>query len=148
MNSCQLRRNAPKARTYLEVIRYRWGRLGHATFMFFGLATNLLVTSMLITGGSATVSALTGMHTAAACALIPLPVMLYVAVGGMRASLYADYLVSYTTELEAVLMALYIGTAQLTTQSLALCHSVRDDSRISLCRVYDIGSDWQSSTDV
>lgn len=52
--------------------------------MFFGLATNLIVSAMLITGGSATVSALTGMHTAASCMLIPVGIVMYVCVGGSK----------------------------------------------------------------
>jgi Na+/proline symporter len=45
---------------------------------------------MLILGGSATVNTLTGMHTLAACYLIPLGVAIYVVVGGMRATLLCD----------------------------------------------------------
>ena len=58
--------------------------------MFFGLATNLIVSSMLVLGGSATVTDLTGMSTVAACFLIPLGVAIYVAVGGMRSTLLCD----------------------------------------------------------
>jgi Na+/proline symporter len=39
---------------------------------------------MLILGGSATVTDLTGMNTVAACFLIPLGVSIYVLAGGMR----------------------------------------------------------------
>lgn len=54
------------------------------------LATNIIVSSMLILGGSATVTDLTGMNTIAACFLIPLGVAIYVVVGGMRATLLCD----------------------------------------------------------
>jgi Na+/proline symporter len=40
----------------------------------------------LITGGSTTVHALTGMDTIAACFLIPLGIVIYTLVGGLRAS--------------------------------------------------------------
>ena len=46
---------------------------------------------MLILGGSATVTDLTGMPTLAACYLIPIGVAIYVLVGGMRATLLCDY---------------------------------------------------------
>lgn len=39
--------------------------------MFFATVTNIIVSSMLILGGSATVHDLTGMPTLAACFLIP-----------------------------------------------------------------------------
>ncbi|KAK4702934.1 urea-proton symporter, partial [Phenoliferia sp. Uapishka_3] len=57
---------------------------------------------MLITGGSATVTDLTGMPTQAACMLIPVGVVIYVLVGGMRASLMADYI--HTTFLFAIIL--------------------------------------------
>ncbi|SCV72120.1 BQ2448_4814 [Microbotryum intermedium] len=101
-NSAKLKTNAPNASTFLEVIRTRWGTLGHATFGFFALCCNILVSSMLITGGSATVTDLTGMSTHAACMLIPVGVVIYVLIGGLRSSLLADYL--HTTFLFAIIM--------------------------------------------
>jgi Na+/proline symporter len=62
----ELKRRAPNAHTYLEVIKARYGTGAHIVFGVFGLATNILVSLMLIVGGSATVSALTGMNTIAA----------------------------------------------------------------------------------
>jgi Na+/proline symporter len=86
----------------------RWGNVAHGVFLFFGLATNIIVSSMLVLGGSATVTALTGMNTIAvskrestlmlhllmskwqACFLIPIGVAIYVVAGGMRATLLCD----------------------------------------------------------
>lgn len=58
---------------------------------------------MLILGGSATVTDLTGMNTVAACFLIPLGVSIYVLTGGMRATLIADY--SHTLVLYCILIS-------------------------------------------
>lgn len=58
---------------------------------------------MLILGGSATVTDLTGMNTIAACFLIPLGVCIYVLAGGMRATLIADW--SHTLVLYCILIA-------------------------------------------
>lgn len=102
-NAAKLKVNAPNANTFLEVIRCRWpGKAAHLTFLFFGLATNIIVSSMLMTGGSATMTDLTGMSTPAACMLIPIGVIGYVMVGGMRASLIADYV--HTTVLYSILL--------------------------------------------
>lgn len=49
-NAAKLKMNSPNARTFTEVIRARWGTAAHFTFMFFGLATNILVSAMLMTG--------------------------------------------------------------------------------------------------
>ncbi|KAH9897323.1 Sodium:solute symporter family-domain-containing protein [Xylariomycetidae sp. FL2044] len=87
----ELKRRAPNAHTFLEVIRARYGRLTHIVFIGFGLCTNILVTAMLLTGGSAVVTSLTGMHTAAACFLLPLGVVLYTMFGGIKATFLTDY---------------------------------------------------------
>jgi urea-proton symporter len=60
-------------------------------FAVFGLFTNILVTAMLLTGGSAVISSLTGMPTAAACFLLPLGVILYTMFGGIKATFLTDY---------------------------------------------------------
>ncbi|KAG8945835.1 hypothetical protein FRC04_012282 [Tulasnella sp. 424] len=100
--AAKLKLNAPNAHTFLEIIDVRFGPVGHAVFLFFGLATNVLVSSMLTLGGSATVTDLTGMNTIAACFLIPIGVSIYVVVGGMRATLLCDY--THTTVLFIIIM--------------------------------------------
>ncbi|KAL1630543.1 urea active transporter [Neofusicoccum ribis] len=87
----ELKRRAPNAHTFLEVIRARYGAATHIVFMVFGLMTNILVTAMLLTGGSAVVTALTGMPTAAACYLLPVGVVLYTLFGGIKATFLTDY---------------------------------------------------------
>lgn len=87
----ELKRKAPNAHTFLEVIRARYGAGAHVTFMFFGLCTNILVTAMLLTGGSAVVTSLTGMSTPAACFLLPVGVIVYTLFGGIKATFLTDY---------------------------------------------------------
>ncbi|KAH8103317.1 urea transporter [Cristinia sonorae] len=113
--AAKLKRNAPYAHTWLEIIDARWGRVAHLVFMFFGLATNIIVSSMLILGGSATVTALTGMHTLAACFLIPLGVAIYVVVGGMRATLLCDY--THTAVL-FVIIFIFVFTVYTTSDKI------------------------------
>lgn len=103
MLAAKIKLNAPFCHTYLEIIRARWGTAAHLTFLFFGLVTNIIVSTMLILGGSATVSDLTGMNTVAACFLIPCGVAVYVLFGGMRATLIADY--THTLVLYCILIA-------------------------------------------
>ncbi|OLL24303.1 putative urea active transporter 1 [Neolecta irregularis DAH-3] len=87
----ELKRRAPNAHTFLEVIRARYGIYGHAVYMIFGLLTNILVTAMLLTGGSAVITALTGMPTAIACFLLPVGVVVYTTFGGIKATFLTDY---------------------------------------------------------
>ncbi|KAN0125892.1 urea transporter [Russula decolorans] len=113
--AAKLKLNAPYAHTWLEIVHARWGRTAHFIFMFFGLATNIIVSSMLILGGSATVNSLTGMNTIAACFLIPLGVAIYVVVGGMRATLLCDY--THTTVLFAIILT-FVFTVYATSPKI------------------------------
>lgn len=87
----ELKRRAPNAHTFLEVIRARYGVYTHIVYIVFGLMTNILVTAMLLTGGSAVVTSLTGMPTAAACFLLPVGVVMYTMFGGIKATFLTDY---------------------------------------------------------
>ena len=83
--------NAPRCHTYLEIIYVRYGKTAHIVFLFFALVTNILVGSQLLLGGSAVVTALTGMNVYAAVFLIPTGVCAYVILGGLRATFLCDY---------------------------------------------------------
>ncbi|KIV97412.1 hypothetical protein PV10_01167 [Exophiala mesophila] len=87
----ELKRKAPNAHTFLEVIKARYGVVSHIVFLVFGLMTNILVTAMLLTGGSAVASSLCGVPTAAACFLLPVGVVLYTMFGGIKATFLTDY---------------------------------------------------------
>ena len=87
----ELKRKCPNAHTFLEIISIRYGRKAHFVFLFFGLLTNIIVSAMLLLGGSAVVTALTGMNTIAACFLLPLGVIIYTLFGGLKATFVADY---------------------------------------------------------
>ncbi|KAJ3712950.1 urea transporter [Lentinula raphanica] len=115
MLAAKLKLNAPYAHTWLEIVGVRWGKTAHLIFMFFGLATNIIVSSMLILGGSATVTDLTGMNTLAACFLIPLGVVIYVIVGGMRSTLLCDY--THTTVLFAIILT-FVFTVYATSPKI------------------------------
>ena len=47
----EIKRKAPNAHTFLEMIQVRWGKAAHLTFFFFGICANLIVSSMLLLGG-------------------------------------------------------------------------------------------------
>lgn len=87
----EMKRKAPTVYTYLEVVRHRFGAYAHCIYMFYAIATNILVMAMLIAGASATTESLTGMHPVAACFLIPLGVTLYTVAGGLKATFLTDY---------------------------------------------------------
>ncbi|KAG9525974.1 sodium symporter family protein, partial [Aureobasidium melanogenum] len=85
------KRKAPNARTFLEVIRVRYGIAAHLSFMFFSLASNILVVSSILIGGAAAINALTGMSVYASLWLLPASVTAYTLRGGLRATILTDY---------------------------------------------------------
>lgn len=87
-----LKKRAPNAHTFLEAIKARYGAPAHFTFITFGLFTNVLVSLMLIAGGAATINALTGVHAVAAIFIMPIPVVAYTFVGGLKATFITDYI--------------------------------------------------------
>lgn len=86
VTACKVKENAPRCHTFLEIVYARYGAATHIIFICFALATNILVASQLLLGGSAVVTALTGTNVYAACWLIPVGVALYVVLGGLRAT--------------------------------------------------------------
>ena len=119
----ELKRRAPNAHTFLEAIRARYGTTAHLTFAVFGLMTNILVTSMLLTGGSAVVTSLTGMPTAAACFLLPVGVVIYTMFGGIKATFLTDYV---HTVVILVIILIFALTAYATNADLGSPGKVYD----------------------
>ena len=128
----ELKRKAPNAHTFLEIIRARYGVYGHLVFTVFGLMTNILVfplkprgigygmkaneslkvTAMLLTGGSAVVTSLTGVPTAAACFLLPVGVVMYTIAGGIKATFLTDYI---HTLMILIIILIFVGSQSLHT---------------------------------
>ena len=99
-----LKKVAPSAHTVAEIVNARWGKSAHLTFLFFCFCANIIVTSMLLLGGAATVEALTGMDYRLASFLIPWGVILYTASGGLQATFLASYI--HTVIIFAVLITM------------------------------------------
>merc|ERR1719354_1085748 len=99
-----LKKVAPSAHTVCEIVNARWGRTAHLTFLVFAFMANVIVTSMLLLGGAATVEALTGMDYRLASFLIPWGVILYTAAGGLKATFIASYI--HTVIIFAVLITM------------------------------------------
>jgi len=108
----ELKRKAPNAHTFLEIIRARFGNGTHKIFLCFALTCNMIVTGMLLLGGAAVVNGLTGMDITIAAFLIPVGVMIYTLVGGLKATFVADYMhtvIIYAVILTFVAMVFFIS---------------------------------------
>ncbi|KAL2841902.1 Sodium:solute symporter family-domain-containing protein [Aspergillus pseudoustus] len=82
----------PYAHTSLEIIKMRYGTVGHLVFIVLNLTNNVFGCASMILVGSQLVYGISGMHFVAATILIPLGVVLYTAVGGLKATFLTDFL--------------------------------------------------------
>jgi Na+/proline symporter len=87
----EIKRRAPAAHTFLEIIKVRWGTCAHIVFLFFGLAANLIVSAMLLLGGCSVYFAVAGVNIQASSFVIPLLTLIYTLVGGLKATFLAGY---------------------------------------------------------
>ncbi|KAI5121046.1 hypothetical protein M0805_008622 [Coniferiporia weirii] len=104
----KVKENANGARTFLEIVKARFGTPAHLMFLFYALFTSLMVSAILLLGGSASISALTGMDIRAATMLLPVGVIAFVIVGGLRSTFISDY--AHTT-IVFVIIWLFVYTA-------------------------------------
>lgn len=124
----------PYAHTSLEIIRQRYGDVGHVVFIIMNLVNNVFGCASMILTGSQLVYGVSGMHFVAACILIPLGgeptsgppirqiffcwypkltpgiVVLYTAVGGLKATFLTDFLHT----LVALILIIYFTLSILT----------------------------------
>lgn len=85
--------------------------------------TNILVTAMLLTGGSAVVTALTGMPTPAACFLLPLGVVMYTMFGGIKATFLTDWVHTFML---LIIILIFAFTTYTTSSTLGSPGAVFD----------------------
>ncbi|DBA97618.1 TPA: hypothetical protein ACH3X3_012521 [Trebouxia sp. C0006] len=79
-----IKKRAPTTHTVLEIVQARWGTGARLVFFYFLMVTAIIVSGQLILGGSAVITALTGMNIYAAIFLIPFTVVLYTSTGGLK----------------------------------------------------------------
>lgn len=88
----QIKLKAPSAHTVSECFSVRFGKSGHWMFLLYCIATNVLISSLLLLGGSQGFTFTTGMHTVSASFLLPLGVIVYTALGGLKATFVSDWI--------------------------------------------------------
>ncbi|KAK6599810.1 urea active transporter [Botrytis cinerea] len=104
----------PYAHTSLEFIRMRYGNYAHWIFIVLNLINNIFGCGSMILAGAQLVTGMTGMHVVAACVLIPAGVVIYTAVGGLKATFLTDFL--HTTV--ALILLIYFSLAVLSNEHI------------------------------
>lgn len=127
----------PYAHTSLEIIRMRYGKIGHVVFIILNITNNVFGCASMILTGSQLIYGVSGMHFVAATILIPLggedslicypnctrdhanssnyyTVVLYTAVGGLKATFLTDYLHTAI----ALILIIYFTLTTLTHEAV------------------------------
>ncbi|KAG9595077.1 SSS family solute:Na+ symporter, partial [Aureobasidium melanogenum] len=115
----------PYAHTSLEFMRIRYGKYAHWIFIVLNLINNIFGCGSMILAGAQLVTGITGMHIVAACILIPAGVVIYTAVGGLKATFITDYLHTAI----ALILLIYFSLSVLTNEHIGgisgLYHKVK-----------------------
>ncbi|CAJ2646994.1 unnamed protein product [Trifolium pratense] len=132
----EIKRKAPYAHTVCEIVKARWGTSAHIVFLFFCFMTNIIVTAMLLLGGSAVVNALTGVNIYAASFLIPLGVIVYTLAGGLKATFLASYIHSVIVHVVLVIFVylVYTSSSELGSPSVVYNRLLKVASKSRICQ--------------
>ena len=87
----ELKRKAPNAQTFLQVVKVRYGTFAHIVFCCYCLVYQFIGTVNLLVGGSAVYAAMTNVNRDAACFLFPIGVIIYTLAGGIKATFITDW---------------------------------------------------------
>ncbi|KAH6760865.1 urea-proton symporter DEGRADATION OF UREA 3 [Perilla frutescens var. frutescens] len=132
----EIKRKAPHAHTVCEIVKARWGTAAHIVFLTFCFMTNIIVTAMLLLGGSAVVNALTGVNIYAASFLIPLGVIVYTLAGGLKATFLASYIHSVIVHVVLVIFVylVYVASSELGSPDVVYSRLLEIASRARSCQ--------------
>ncbi|MQM13783.1 hypothetical protein Taro_046708, partial [Colocasia esculenta] len=132
----EIKRKAPHAHTVCEIVKARWGTAAHVVFLTFCFLTNIIVTAMLLLGGSAVVNALTGVNIYAASFLIPLGVIVYTLAGGLKATFLASYIHSVIVHIVLVIFVylVYASSNELGSPKVVYNRLLEATTRSRICQ--------------
>lgn len=87
----ELKRKAPNAQTFLQVIKVRYGSAVHLLYTTYSFVYQTITTVNLLVGGSAVYASVTGVSRDAICYLFPIGVVIYTLMGGIKATFITDW---------------------------------------------------------
>ncbi|KAM3164725.1 putative urea active transporter 3 [Lachancea thermotolerans] len=87
----EIKLKCPGIHTIAEIAKVRFGKWGHFCYLFYSLGTNVIVSGMILLGGSQGIAYTTGMNIIAACFLLPVSVCIYTLFGGLQATFLSDW---------------------------------------------------------
>ena len=87
----ELKRKAPNAHTFQEVIRVRYGKTAHLIMCAYSFGQQLFYTANLLVNGASVFSNITGVSKEGSTVLLPFFVIIYTIIGGIKATFLTDW---------------------------------------------------------
>lgn len=87
----ELKRKAPNAQTFLQVVKVRYGSSVHLLYTGYSFVYQTITTVNLLVGGSSIYTSVTGVNRDAICYLFPVGVVIYTLMGGIKATFITDW---------------------------------------------------------
>lgn len=87
----ELKRKAPNAHTFQEIVRVRYGKEAHLTLCAYSFGQQLFYTANLLVNGASIFSNITGVNKEGCTVLLPLFVIVYTLMGGIKATFLTDW---------------------------------------------------------
>jgi Na+/proline symporter len=87
----ELKRKAPNAHTFLELVKHRYGAPGHIILAVYSLIYQVFIAVNLFVGGAEVFNIVTGMNKIAVCFLFPISICIYTHFGGIKATFLTEW---------------------------------------------------------
>jgi SSS family transporter len=87
----ELKRKAPNAHTFQEIVRVRYGKGAHLVMCGYSFIQQLFYTANLLINGASVFSNITGVNQEGAIVLLPFFVIIYTLMGGIKATFLTDW---------------------------------------------------------
>ncbi|KAL7802975.1 Na+/solute symporter [Trichoderma afarasin] len=134
------KKRIPEAHTVLEIVRIRYGTVAHLVFTFLAVVNNLFNTINMILGAAAVITFLTGIHIMASTFLLPVGVVLYTLVGGIKATFLTDYIHTFVI----AILCCYLTTKTLTHHDVGSIDGLYD-LVVKAQPSYEVDGNYQGS---
>ncbi|KAL7952741.1 Na+/solute symporter [Trichoderma compactum] len=128
------KKRIPEAHTVLEIVQIRYGTVPHLVFTFLPVVNNLFNTVNMILGAAA------GIHIMASTFLLPVGVVLYTLVGGIKATFLTDYIHTFVI----AILCCYLTTKTLTHQDVGSIDGLYD-LVVKAQPSYEVDGNYQGS---
>lgn len=109
----EIKKKAPGCHTVAEIIKVRYTRETHWVYLFYVIATEIMVSGCLLLGASQGFNASTGINIIAANFLLPLGVCVYTTFGGLRATFISDWIHTVIIYIVVMVMCFKILTSPI-----------------------------------